>query len=124
MFVAKSYGLGANVGYCPNDVPAKKGYPANGGGLANLGRYHPPSANDLHNPHVRLQNLNVVSSPQIGDIAAFTAPSTPTGHAAIHLGGNLLIYAGPHDVKLGTVPYVNAEGYTIPPTYRRYSPNK
>ena len=58
----------------------------------------------------------------IGDVVAF-GNSGEGGHVTLYLGGNILIYAGQFNVKLGSVGYVRADSHTnYPVTSRHYAP--
>lgn len=116
-FVAKCYTNGAGIGHQSSSNPS--GYPVNRSWRGNA---YPPAATDIHNTSHPISNLVSVKSPQIGDIVAFGGGHYH-GHVGIYLGGNLIIYAGQNDVKLGTIPYVQkSDGFNQAVTYRRYVP--
>jgi hypothetical protein len=120
IFAAKSYTRGAGIGYRSASNPS--GYQVNTTSIR--GDKWPPAAADMNNPRHSIPNFPVVGAPQLGDIVAFGGGHLH-GHVGVSLGGNLIVYAGQNDVKLGTIPYVQkSDGFTAPVTYRRYMPGK
>lgn len=87
-----------------------------------FGRKNPPAANDLANRFKSIKNFEVVTTPGVGDIAAFPA-RIGHGHSAIYAGGGAAIYASTNNVKIQTVQYVltAGSGHAFV-TYRRYKP--
>ncbi len=117
IFVANAYAIGAGLGTGPN------GMPSSASGLGSfLGRENPPTANQWGDPDASIQNFDVVSNPGLGDILSY--PNNEPGHqghTAMYLGGGLLIYAGPNDVKVATMKFLTDNGYGENPTVRRFA---
>jgi RHS repeat-associated protein len=121
IFVANAYAIGAGVGW-----DKQGGVPTNSSFLGGIaGRRWPTDANTLANGSATVQSFIVVSSPEIGDLAAFPNP-VGLGHSAIFAGGSsgrgLLIYAGLNDVKVNTVNKTQAGVAATSVTFRRYKP--
>jgi cell wall-associated NlpC family hydrolase len=77
-------------------------------------------ANVLGDKRVELDHFTIVSTPQPGDIAAFrNLDKDKSGHTTLSVGGGVLIYAGPNDVKLGSYKLVYGKDH-YPAVYRRH----
>lgn len=70
--------------------------------------------------------LEIVTTPRPGDIVGFAVPGSEEergqGHVTLYVGGQVLIYAGGNDVKIGTVKQ-NQEGHK-PRTARTHKRNR
>jgi RHS repeat-associated protein len=113
-FVGVSYALGGGIGLSKNNgntvgVPVTGRYLGLGGlwGSANL-----PTANAW--------NFQRVTTPQVGDVAAWGA-RVGSGHAGIYIGGGATIYASDRTVKVQTVTYVS-EQQQRSVSYQRHKP--
>jgi RHS repeat-associated protein len=113
VFCANAYAIGGGVGFGGAGVPVNTTF---------FGRKYPPAANDLANSSTPIKNFEVVTTPGLGDIAAFPA-RIGLGHSAIYAGGGAVIYASTNNVKIQTVQYVltTGSGHAFV-TYRRYKP--
>jgi hypothetical protein len=125
VFVAGTHADGAGLNFVTNGRRGR-GYPLIGG--------QPPVANWLGDANDRqhLTNLAVVRDGSLrpGDIVAWRATGgTESGHSSVHIGGNVLVYAGgPPDgsPQAQTLNYVNGRltgflGGHEPYVVRRYN---
>ena len=114
LFVANAYAIGAQTGFGGGGVPTNTTF---------FGHTYPTSANDLATRGNAVPNFPVTTSPRVGNIAAFPA-SVGLGHAALYLGGNVVIYASDVRVKVETVQYVQSKVNPSHPcvTYREFKP--
>ena len=90
VFVAGAYADGAGLDFVKNGG-SRRGYPLVGG--------KPPAANWLGDSRdtQKLTNLGIVTDGSLrpGDIVAWRNDDAPRfGHSSIHIGGNVLVYAG------------------------------
>jgi hypothetical protein len=114
-----SWALGGGIGL--NGDGNTKGVPVYGtnkglGGL--LGNGYVPGANEWSGG--RVQNFTRVTTPQLGDVAAWGAEGQ--GHSAIYVGGGAVIYAHIFEgVKIQSVQYVNSKQNTQA-AFNRYKP--
>ena len=115
IFVANAYAIGAGLGYDGAGVPLST--------TGFLRHKYPPVANAYNNGDLKIKHFVVDTTKiSVGDIVAFGS-SGEGGHVTLYLGGNILIYAGQFNVKLGSVGYVRADGHTnYPVTSRHYAP--
>ena len=114
IFASKCWARGAGIGYNVNGSNPN-GYPTYPG--SNL----PTSANDIYTNAYNMRNFTHTTMPKEGDIFAYHHPNE--GHSGIYLGGDLSIYAGPNDVKLGTLSYVRQSvQFDTPPRFRTFTP--
>jgi RHS repeat-associated protein len=116
IFCANSYAIGGGIGFGGTGVPINSSFL---GGL--IGRQYPPVANDYANSSKTIPHFDVVTIPQLGDIAAFPA-RIGQGHSSIYTGNGTVIYAAERTVKVQTVNYVLSAGGHSSVTYRRYKP--
>jgi hypothetical protein len=86
IFVYDCYLYGADVG-----MPDRRNYPGE----------QPYGANVLGDLSKSLDCLTPTMNPRLGDIVAFIS-TAGSGHSGLKVGSGLLIYAGEHEVKLGT----------------------
>jgi RHS repeat-associated protein len=123
-FVAAAYALGGGIGFTGNGNTV--GIPVSGRGPFGIGGLlwgvgTVPSANTWAAGSV--QNFTSVSSPEVGDVAAWKGSGA--GHSGIYIGGGASIYAGPKNVKVQTIDFVNRDqaqhgGGSV--SYKRYKP--
>ena len=114
--VASAGAQGAGLGFIRNGRKGR-GFPLIGG--------LPPAANWLGDAKDRqhLTNLGIVTDGSLrpGDIVAWrTVGGTNEGHSSIHIGGNVLVYAGgPPDgsPQAQTLDYVNSKLTSFPSTW-------
>ena len=105
LFVAAAQVMGGGVPLGDNGVPSTWRY---GGAGWVSGDVNIPNANTWASmdPNA-VKNYELMASPQMGDVAAWSNPSG-LGHSAISLGGNLVVYAGEFNVKPNTIANVAA----------------
>ncbi|MGH9967450.1 MAG: RHS repeat-associated core domain-containing protein, partial [Pyrinomonadaceae bacterium] len=118
-FIGVALALGGTLGLQVDGNPS--GVPVYGtkGGLGSLwGNGYFPGANEW--AAGRVQNFQLVSTPQLGDVAAWGA-RVGAGHSGIYIGGGATIYAnGQVGVKIQTVAYVTAD-QRRPVSYLRHT---
>lgn len=110
--------MGAGIGYdaLQGSIPLY--------GVRNPFNPAPPSANEwgsyfFHIPNFSSSVLDVFHPASPGEIVAFASREPhQSGHATLWCGGGVLIYAGSHEAKLGTLE-TNKRGH-MPPVVRRY----
>lgn len=123
IFVAFTHARGAGLGFTANGQRDSRGFPLIGGKA--------PVANWLGDSKDRqkITNLGVVTDGSLrpGDVVAWrTQGGTGQGHSTIHIGGNVLVYAGggsdgspiPNTLKYVTS---NMAGGHEPAVVRRYN---
>jgi len=117
LFAYSAYAVGADLGWnAGKGVPATHRY--------SFSKYSAPSANMLGNSGIAIHNFDIVSNPEVGDIAGFPNAHGGEGHASIYVGGGpygLVIYAGPNFVKAQSILYVMTAGDEYP-LFRQYEP--
>ncbi len=119
LFVAEAYATGAGVGYISS---ANQLHGVPNWGRNPFGTKYPASANWLGNPSVNILNLPVTSSPKVGDIVAFANLNAgESGHSTLWCGSGVLIYAGSHAAKIGTLEK-NQRG-KLPAVFREFRLN-
>jgi len=114
IFVASMHVVGVPTGLGANGFPTVTG---------QHGEQLAPSANQLGNPHIHLNNLPVVTSgvPQMGDVVAFPS-SSGLGHSSIALSSDVVIYAGGDDVTANTIQTTGERLGHSTTTVRRFKP--
>jgi RHS repeat-associated protein len=121
IFAADSYAIGAGCGFDgAHGVPTKSDHPFHDPFVTH---HWPPAANDLaaSGPIAHFP-IDAAPKPAPGDILAF-GKKGHLGHTTIVLGGDLLIYAGKHGVKIQTLDYMKAEESPFTTfSYRAYRP--
>jgi hypothetical protein len=110
VFVCDTHARGAGLGLIANGTAGKRGFPL----VYNkeLKQWLPPVANWLGDENYKLTNLAIVKDGTMkpGDIVAWKNKNPEeAGHSSIHIGGNVLVYAGAD--RTGGVPIAETMKY-------------